>query len=370
MRIEMKGPARRKREGSSLRNPPERPVRVLHIVDRVTGGVPVAVRTYISNSSDRFEHHVLSPYGENGEPAPVWSGLGAEQHDLGHGSLSRMRAVRALTRSMRPDTVHMHSSFAGAYGRIASAGRARLVYTPHCYSFVRTDISKSQRSLYRALEWALGWRTHLVAACGPGEASIALGMRSNRGRVRVVPNVASVSNPGRPIRADSRLTAPIRVGMLGRLSPQKDPREFVRIVRRLRSDGVDVQPLWIGDGEWQRDELDDAEITVTGWLEGEALATQLESLDVYIHSAAWEGFPIAVLDAHASGLPILVRQIPAFAGVDTAQTTGLGLDVLAASTEEGFEGWRDRNRSLWARCLSENTPAAQSAALTNVWGGS
>ncbi|MFF0909475.1 hypothetical protein ACFWZW_02160 [Microbacterium enclense] len=39
-----------------------RPRRVLHVVDRITGGVPVAVRTYVAHSPPDVEHVVASPF--------------------------------------------------------------------------------------------------------------------------------------------------------------------------------------------------------------------------------------------------------------------------------------------------------------------
>lgn len=355
-----------RREDSRLR---EHVTRVLHVVDRTTGGVPVATRTYIENSPAGIEHHVLSPHSSALGPAPVWDGVEVRHHDLGHGLVKRLRRVRMMSREIKPHVVHAHSSFAGVYARMAAdRHRSRLVYTPHCYSFTRTDTGVAVRGAYWAIEWALGWRTDLVAACSPGEAALASRMRSVRSRVDVIPNVASVdpTPERRPTAADRR----IKIGMLGRVSPQKDPRAYVEIVKRMRAAGLDVQPTWIGEPETAASlELKAAGVPVTGWLRGAELIEALANLDVYVHSAAWEGFPVAVLDAYSIGLPVIVRPIPAFGTLDAIQTTTDGMDALIAATEStaAFTTWRTQNRAAWAKYLSQNTRENQRAALTHVW---
>ncbi|GAA2002660.1 glycosyltransferase [Microbacterium ulmi] len=343
---------------------------MLHVVDRTTGGVPVAVRAYIANSPAGFEHHILSPLGGDGLAASVWTGTDAHHHDLGQGAVRRIRAVRRAVRAVSPGVVHAHSSFGGAYARLAFLRRrVVVVHTPHCYSFNRTDTRTSVRRLYRAAEWALGWRTDVVAACSASEAQLASAMRSIRGRVLVLPNVASLAAP--PTEPSTPIDRPLRVGMLGRVSRQKDPEEFLRIVGRLRAAGVDVDPMWIGDSETGSSKaLSSGGVSMTGWITGQDLVDALSSLDVYIHSAAWEGFPIAVLDAHQLGLPILVRPITAFGRLDPRQTTSAdGLTALAdaVSSEPEFTAWRAGNRATWSEYLRSNTPAEQQRALSLAW---
>lgn len=70
-----------------------------------------------------------------------------------------------------------------------------------------------------------------------------------------------------------------------------------------------------GDGEsvW-RERLLEADIEVTGWVDGGQLAAELARPAVYFHCASYEGFPLSVLDAAASGRPVIVRDIPPFHG--------------------------------------------------------
>ena len=53
-----------------------------------------------------------------------------------------LQQLRQLAREIRPDLIHLHSSKAGALGRLAWSGRKTpLLYTPHGYSFLMADCS-------------------------------------------------------------------------------------------------------------------------------------------------------------------------------------------------------------------------------------
>jgi glycosyltransferase involved in cell wall biosynthesis len=57
-----------------------------------------------------------------------------------------------------------------------------------------------------------------------------------------------------------------------------------------------------------------AGIDVTGWLpREESLRRLAQAGGIYLHSARWEGFPFAILEAHAAGLPLIIRHIPSLA---------------------------------------------------------
>src|SRR6056297_2197557 len=55
-----------------------------------------------------------------------------------------------ILRRYKSAVVHLHSSKAGFLGRVAArmVGIKRVLYTPHCAAFIRTDISKKKKQLY------------------------------------------------------------------------------------------------------------------------------------------------------------------------------------------------------------------------------
>lgn len=337
---------------------------VLHVVDRNTGGVPVAVKTYIGNSAYDARHLVVVP---GGELAQGWADVPAELIDLGEGLVRRVWRVRQLFRAHRPDAVHAHSSFSGVYTRLAvRAGRsAHVVYSPHCFAFERTDLSTMKRWLFRCAERILARNTSVIAACGTAEATLARALSPRRVRTLVVPNVASIRHAAEmPIDDDA-----LRIRMIGRICPQKDPVFFAETVATFRERGIKVEPAWIGDGAADdQASLEAAGIRVTGWIASKDLEDELAEANFYLHSAAWEGFPIAVIDAYVAGLPILVRRINAFRDLPGELTVEDGLGALLdALTAAEFEAWARRNLANWSMYLRDNNPVGQRAALLDAW---
>lgn len=341
-----------------------RPV-VLHVVDRTTGGVPVAARTYIRNTADDVRHIVVTPGGV----AAPWADSSAEVVDLGRGFLRRIKRVRELVLAHRPAAVHAHSSFSGVYARLAvRAGRdARIVYSPHCFAFERTDLGVAKRGIIRRIERLLTWNTSVIAACGTAESVLAKELAPSRIEVAVIPNVASID----VVRKVPESVTQLRICMSGRICAQKAPAFFRETLTRLREQHVWVAPTWIGDGD-QADQvtLQAAGVRVTGWMTAEELSRVLGENDLYLHTAAWEGFPIAVIDAHAVGLPILVRKISAFGDVPDELTIESGLNAMTAALRDGgFEEWARCNVMLWAGYLRDNHPEGQRKALLAIWSG-
>lgn len=343
---------------------------VLHVVDRVSGGVPMAVRTYIQNSPSHFRHVVLTPF-VLGKPAEMWSGLGCEFRDLGSGHIRRTGRVWRQISLLKPTTIHAHSSFAGAYARLAALARKgrRIVYSPHCFAFERTDLSPLLRGLFTNVERLLLKNTTLVAACSAQEARLASVLGATvPSQVAHIPNIASI----RSGHAVGWHTGGPRIGMSGRISAQKDPSNFIGLSVLLRTRIEHLEMVWVGGGDsGDLLPLVKSDIHVTGWLPAEELRTKLLGLHAYFHCAAWEGFPIAVLDAHAVGLPILVRNISAFADVPPQLTFEGGIEkfVQATASPESFAHWAGKNYADWSVFLSNNTALKQTQALRKVWTG-
>jgi len=99
---------------------------------------------------------------------------------------------------------------------------------------------------------------------------------------------------------------------VGRLFPQKDPMGLVSEFARLRH--VDAELWLVGDGEL-RAELTAkvAELGLTSRVKmlgvRHDVADLLAQADLFVLGSAWEGMPIAILEAGASGIPVLATPV-------------------------------------------------------------
>ncbi|WP_243590872.1 glycosyltransferase [Rathayibacter caricis] len=336
------------------------------MAESFAGGVSAAVHDYV-RSTPQYRHELV--YAPRAD-APMNKGdlEGFERvTEFPDGTLARVRTVRSVVARHGAVVVHAHSSFAGVYTRLAFLKErpAAIMYTPHCYGFERQDVSAGARLSYRIIENVLALNTSGFVACSPREARLSR-WRFARATSAFVPNVAPLDLP--LATTPSPLISALKVVGAGRLSPQKDPDFFIECIAELRAAGLDVDAGWIGGGNPDIEErLRRGGITPTGWLPRSAALDELRTADVYIHSAAWEGFPIAVLEAAALGVPTLARRIPAFEGVDmpvlfdAPQDLGRFTAVLESAT-----GRRDLLDGLRA-AVAAFTRSEQARLLTELY---
>ncbi|MDF2916477.1 MAG: hypothetical protein K0S70_694 [Microbacterium sp.] len=333
-------------------------VRVLHVTECYAGGVSRAIETLV-RMTPSVEHHLLHSGDEEPDPSHY-----ATVSALPRSLPSAMRAVQRVAGSLRVDTIHAHSSWAGVFSR-ARRPSVPVIYQPHCYKFDDTGLNPMLRTAFRVAERILAKRSHRTVVLSPHEEELARSLDA-RAHTHFLPNVASI-RPDESHRAAS-FEPGDEVIMIGRLSPQKDPDFFAQVANMVRAERPDVGFTWVGDGDAKmRSRLKASGVNVTGWLPREEMLARLSKPALYLHSARYEGFPLSVLDAAEFEHPIVARAIPAFdgLGVPTAvaagEVAGLVLDALRG-------GAAYSEAVLAAEGLRESmNPAAQAESLLSLY---
>jgi len=125
--------------------------------------------------------------------------------------------------------------------------------------------------------------------------------------VHCIPNgVPLLSFPFRQTNPES-----LHVVAVGRLMAQKRPLLFLELARRIHAQMPSVKFTWVGDG-WLAEEFDQRVqalglsevVTRTGWQQN--VLPWLESADLFLHTAEYEGLPLAILEAMSARLPCLL----------------------------------------------------------------
>jgi len=331
------------------------------------------VLQYVRATPD-LEHHLVrrlrndSDHADDGELAEF-----ASVAEMAAGTFRAVRSVRAAVADVRPDVLHGHSSFGGAFARLAArrVGRGRpgplLVHTPHCYAVERQDLGWLGRSAYKTAERLLGANTDVVAGCSPRETELAMRF-APRARHVFVPNVADQALT-RPEEVDETNGPAVVTGM-GRLTAQRDPLAFLEVVRALHErPGPQVTARWIGDGSPElAEELRSGGVEVTGWLPRTEALRLLGESTAYVHTARWDGAPMTMIEAHALRLPQValrsaaVADGPASAVADDPEALAAVLTALLAD-----EGAQLDNVDAWARHFEDCTVLRQREALLEAY---
>jgi phosphatidylinositol alpha 1,6-mannosyltransferase len=140
----------------------------------------------------------------------------------------------------------------------------------------------------------------------PNEAMIRLLRDRTHKPVYFLPHGVdtSIYSPTRRSRRDNSFS----IGYVGRLTPEKNVRLFAELEHRLRAAGQrDFRLVLIGEGsekEWLKSHLQSAELP--GILRGEVLAEAFANMDVFVFPSRTDTFGLVLLEAMASGVPVVV----------------------------------------------------------------
>ena len=246
-------------------------------------------------------------------------GLGSEVVEMARyridplGDLAALRRVVAAARRERAQVIVCHGSKPSVLGRAA----ARMLGLPAVYRqasmpFLRR-VQGRRAPLYWAIELAarpLGG-TMVALTEQARQETIAKGLAA-AGRVRVIRTGVDVERfrprGDRDARARALGLDPSRpiVGWIGRMEPQKAPLDFLAAVRQVAPSRPVVQFVMAGDGRLGPE----VERRVAEWGLGGRVhllpwqadpAPVLRAFDVYVLSSRWEGLPLTLLEAMASG---------------------------------------------------------------------
>jgi L-malate glycosyltransferase len=220
--------------------------------------------------------------------------------------LRGLRIARHLWRN-RIDLVHCHLPTAGAVGRVAAAlASVPLVYTEH------NKVEWYRKATFRANAWTYSWQRHVIAVSGSVRDSIEAYIRPSV-PVTVVRNGIDATHftrspqDGCAVRQRYGIPtdAPV-VGNVAALISQKRLHDWLTAAELIRERQPRTHFFLVGEGP-QRAELLQriaaSELRDVVHLPGSQADVRpyLSAIDFYMMSSAYEGLPVALLEAMAMG---------------------------------------------------------------------
>jgi glycosyltransferase involved in cell wall biosynthesis len=279
------------------------------------GGVITAMEAFISNSVFA-EHYLVADidqtcsieFSENVNLNKIF------QIKLG---LTGLLDIYKAFKEIRPTHIHLHSSHAGAIGRILFPFFKNIIYTPHCYAFERKDISNAKLKLIYLTEWILAAIPSTIAGCSPREKELADKLGNNKIFKKKQNVFLTNYAPNSLQRWHQDAKNAKTVVMIGRLCPQKDVDFYIETFLQCRKTEPTIKFQWIGAGDQElTDKLDKVGITCTGWLAREQILDQVTNSSLYFHCAAWEGNPMSLLEVASVAAPIICRETDAISSLE------------------------------------------------------
>ena len=299
---------------------------VLHVAESTEGGVRRHLRELVSALDPQAFRSVLA-VSCGRDPAfgacdvPAYRARGVEVFEVpmrrsispvsdAWAWLSLVRVIRRV----RPDVVHAHSSKAGVLARAAGAlCGVPVVYTPHGFAFLMGGGERSRR-FYRFIERSARSATAALIAVSQEEVREALALGYARERVFLIANgIPPCACKDFPAH---KKESPV-VGFFGRLTRQKGPDVLLEAVPEIVSRLPHVRFRFYGDGEMGaalRNAVDGQRavqscVSFLGAYPQDAAAARMRETDVLAVPSRWEGCPYVVLEAFASGVPVVASAV-------------------------------------------------------------
>ncbi|NOY25309.1 MAG: glycosyltransferase [Oligoflexia bacterium] len=269
---------------------------ILHIpCDLAGGGAERLVLELCSRASPGFRHAV-APVHATGALRPAFRAAGVQILDLDRrrgwpGGTAILRLAR-LARGF--DIVHTHLWAGDTWGRMGAA----LAHHP---VVVTTEHNTRPESAWRRrLSVGMHPLSQRIVAVSEAVSRSLLEGGVPASKVQVIPNGVDL---GRFSPAPPRLTAPRRVLGIGRLVPQKGFDLLAEAVARCPGLQLDL----LGEGP-QAPALRAAGAHLLGWRAD--VRPALAAADLIVIPSRWEGFGLVAVEAMASGLPVIVTDVP------------------------------------------------------------
>jgi glycosyltransferase involved in cell wall biosynthesis len=321
--------------GRQLPEEQSEPIRVMRIISRMNIGGPATHVVLLNVGLDRRGYDCLLVTGSEGADEGSLRNLAVENDlrlamipELGReiapwSDFVTVVKLYRLMRRERPHVVHTHTAKAGFVGRIAArlAGVPVVLHTFHGHVF-HGYFSPAKTRLFLRIE-RLGARlsTRIITISPRLREEIAQFGVTGSERIEVIPlgfeleMFASQARGAGDFRRSLGLPAAATlVGAVGRLVPIKNIPLLLEAVALARQEDPDIRVVLVGDGAL-REELEvEAEalglgqaVIFTGWRHD--LASVYADLDAVVISSHNEGTPASLIEAMATGCPVVSTRV-------------------------------------------------------------
>jgi glycosyltransferase involved in cell wall biosynthesis len=290
--------------------------------------------------------------------------------------------LRQRILEFRPHILHTWMFTSNAYGRAAAAGAGVPVWIAS-----ERAVDSWKTWPYRLTDRLLApFTERVVANCQAIRAFLVNDIGISQRRIEVIPNGVDLERfPPKAHREPEEII----FSTAGRLVPQKRMDLFIRAVAKLRDAGIPARAKIAGDGPLQGELerltsqlLVQQHVTLCGPVED--IVGFLADTGVFVLASDWEGMPNAVLEAMASGLPVVATAVDGSVDLVRDGVTGFlvppgDVEQLAAAMEKlagscelrraqgeaarkrveaefSMERMVQRYESLYARLLEERAP--------------
>ena len=255
--------------------------------------------------------------------------------------LKSVSKLKSILKKEKPSIIYMYSSMAGAVGRIANLFnfKVKLLYNAHGWYF-NAKISKKKKKFYALIERILALRTTKIINISKAEYESALQHKiASKKKMCIIENAIDFSKfeGCDQYREKTRKKYNIKdddivIGVVGRLSEQKDPMTIIKAFNEVYKENKNVKLIYVGSGDLESEVKEyttkkhlEHLVTVTGWVED--TERYIPAFDIAVLPSRWEGFGLVLIEYMACNKPIIASNVGGIADIITNNKNGLLFEI-------------------------------------------
>lgn len=254
--------------------------------------------------------------------------------------------IRAIIKEFGPYiAIHIHTLNNGAFALLAATPFKKMIKVMHSHN-TYNDNKSCMVSIYNAItKQIIRYKADVCIACGRdagfylfGESFKKEGIILNNG-IMVSDYLRDYSKETERIKKECNITEQdLVIGCIGRLETVKNHVFAIQIANYLKNKNVSFKMLIIGSGS-QRDLLESrikqynlsSHVKLLGVRSD--IPTCLKVMDVFLMPSFFEGLPVSLIEAQASGVPCIVSD-----NITLEADIGLNL-IHFINLDQSVESW-------------------------------
>lgn len=255
--------------------------------------------------------------------------------------VSAIFRLKKIIKKTKPDIVYLHSSKAGAIGRIALLFnfKIKVLYNAHGWYF-NAKISKLKRKIFTTIEKILAIKTDKIINISKAEYDSAINAKiARKSKMCIIENGIDFSkfkdcDKYREITRKKYAVNndDILIGVVGRISEQKDPMTSIKAFKMFNDKYKNSKFMFIGDGKLKKDIIQysknqniENNLIITGWIND--VEKYIPALDIAILPSKWEGFGLAIIEYMICRKPIIATKTGGIADIIKDERNGFLIEI-------------------------------------------
>ncbi len=260
--------------------------------------------------------------------------------------IKAIKQFRKIIKEIKPDILYLHSSKAGGIGRLALwfNKKVRIIYNAHGWYF-NAEISDIKKKIYVIIEKILAKRTDKIINISKAEYKSAIYNKiAPKEKMCIIYNGIDFKKfeNSNKYRNETRKkygisTNDIVIGIVGRISEQKDPMTSIKAFKKICDSYLNVYMMFVGSGDLENKVRDFAKknninkkVIFTGW--DENVEKYIPAFDIAMLPSKWEGFGLVIIEYMACDKPIIASGVGGIK--DIIVNTKNGLLIKPGDTDD------------------------------------